>query len=197
MTARFGGRVPSAGGRADWRAVPPNLLLHRLLPPLLVITASIVLHYLLAGAGLAYFARRCGLSTTASYWGAIVFCLGSGIAHLSHISVLATMAWLPWMLALTRALLQPRIAKSRWMHAGGLVLVSALQFLAGHPSNLAPELDGRLCLRGVVVSLLWHERVLYRRSTLWLGCLLASVIVGALQLLPTLQLSALSQEPAG
>ena len=197
-TADLGAGYPLLAEGQTGALYPPNLLLHRLLPPLLVITASIVLHYLLAGAGLAYFARRCGLSTTASYWGAIVFCLGGfGIAHLSHISVLATMAWLPWMLALTRALLQPRIAKSRWMHAGGLVLVSALQFLAGHPQISLLNLMAVFAYAVWLSRCLWHERVLYRRSTLWLGCLLASVIVGALQLLPTLQLSALSQRAGG
>ena len=113
---------------------PPNLLLHVLLPPLLVLTVSIVFHYLLAGAGFYYLSRGFGLSAVASYWGALVFCLGGfGIAHLSHVSVLATLAWSPWMLACTRNLLQATGPKRPWAQGVGLALSCGLQFLAGHP----------------------------------------------------------------
>jgi len=197
-TAGLGAGYPLLAEGQTGALYPPNLLLHALLPPLLVLTASIVLHYLLAGAGFYYFSRCYGLSGVASYWGAIVFCLGGfGIAHLSHISVLATLAWLPWMFAFTHNLLQANAPRRRWPQMAGMALACGLQFLAGHPQVSLLGMLAVAAYAAWAARALRREGALLRRSAVWLACLAAGAVIGGAQLLPTLQLSALSQRAGG
>ncbi len=161
---------------------------------------SIVMHIWLAGAGTYLLARRRpGLSPLAAFLAAAVFCLGGFLgAQVEHINQLNASAWLPWLLLCLEAALAG--GRRRWLAvlaAAGLV---ALALLAGHTQAAYIVFFG-----AGVYALLRGWGALRRRQWLpglaGLGLLLAAGLMGALlaagQLLPTLELTALSTRSGG
>ena len=179
---------------------PLNWLLYCLFPPELGLNASIVLHYVIAGAGFYLYARSTKLSPGAAYLGGIIWTLGGfSIAHLSHVSILTVAAWLPWMFLCTHRLLSangtaerfPRLAR-----ALELALVVGLQFLAGHPQM---SFLGLVPLLAYTLTIAWSSglsRSLPRLAH-WLGAMALGTLLGAPQLLPALELGAISQRAGG
>lgn len=179
---------------------PLNWLLYWLFPPELGLTASIVLHYVITGVGFYLYARSMKLSAGAAYLGGMVWTLGGfNVAHLSHISILTVAAWLPWMFLCTHKLLVATETEGRtrrWMWALELALVFGLQFLAGHPQT---SFLGLVPLLGYAVTMAWPSGLRHTAPRLarWLGALIVGTLLGALQLLPTLELASVSQRGGG
>ena len=175
--------------------------MYGLMPAERALSASIVVHYLLAGAGLFAYARSLSLSRCSAYFGAIVLALGGfNIAHLSHVSILSVVAWMPWMFFFTHGLLR-RDPESRVLttvaRALGLGLVVGMQFLAGHAQI---SLMGLVALAIYALYLGWARRALRAslwRWGIWLGAVFLGVLLGAAQLLPAIELSGLSQRAGG
>ena len=179
---------------------PLHWLLDRFLPPELALNASIILHYILAGAGFFGYARTLGTSRKAAYFGALVLTLGGFyVAHLSHVSIIATAAWLPWMFALTHRLLAPRDGERRhllWTTLG-LGVVTGLQFLTGHPQI---SLLGLMALAAYALFVAWPgglSRMALRGWGCWVGALFLGVALAAPQLWATAELTGLSQRAGG
>ncbi len=177
---------------------PLNWLMCAVLPVDRALSASIIVHYLLAGAGFFAWARSSRLSRGAAYFGAIVLALGGfNIAHLSHVSILSVAAWMPWMFFFTRVLLGRRpdnrmMASLGW--ALGLALVVGIQFLAGHAQI---SMMGLAALSVYALWTGWASRAPRARLYAWLGAVLLGVLLGAPQLLPMAELSRLSQRAGG
>ena len=178
---------------------PLNWLLYGLLSPELGVNVSIILHYLLAGSGFYVCARKKS-SPGAAFLGSIVFTFGGfSIAHLSHLSILSVAAWLPWMFVLTQNLLdsEGQKGKRHWLSALGLAIVVGLQFLAGHAQV---SLLGLICLAAYALFMACRSHTsgrISRRFGLWLGAMFLGVLLGAPQLLSTLELGSLSQRAGG
>jgi len=94
----------------------------------------VVLHYPLAGMGLALLLRRWGHGWTASVTGGVVLMLGGFYASIGNfINNLQTVAWLPWVfLAWDRVLDEGRIR-----HLLIFAVLCGVAFLGGEPQMLA------------------------------------------------------------
>ncbi len=89
-----------------------------------------IAHYVVAGAGMLVLLNQVGLPAIPAGVGALTF-MFSGFfwAHVAHLSILQSSAWLPWLLAAhARALLT---RSPGWAVTAGAVL--ALVALGGHP----------------------------------------------------------------
>ena len=199
-TANLGVGYPLLAAGEVGALYPLNWLLYRVLPAEIALNASIVLHYLLAGAGFYVYTRSLSASRKAAYFGALVFTLGGFyVAHLSHVSIVTVAAWLPWMFALTHHALAPQSDRRgvRLWAVLGLGIVVGLQFLGGHAQI---SLLGLIALGAYAVFLAWPSgasRVALQRWGGWLGALIVGTLLASPQLLATLQLASLSQRAGG
>lgn len=178
--------------------------------------ASIVLHILIAMWG-AYLAgeRAMGLDRSGAVVTAVLFALGGYLtAQIEHINQLQGLAWLPWYLVVLTYAGDEKVLSNFVVVAKtavGLTLLFSLQFLAGHTQTL---------FISIVMVLLWsvgkianyylnaagEDGLLFRFSTmryrvrvpaaLLIGGGLA-LLVTAVQLLPTFQLTQLSSRSGG
>ena len=201
---------------------PPNILLCALLPVEVALNVSILAHFLLAGVGMYLFCRSLTLHRGPSLTGGIVFMMGGFlVAHLNHISILSVAAWLPYLMlagrhtldvyAPTRGSNRKQPSRSRrvtWTIV--LALLVAIQFLAGHPqiSLLNILLLGAYVLHESASIGKSHlpganprgcVELLRRLRLVWpVGlALLMGTAIAAPQLLPSYELTGLSQRAGG
>ncbi|MGB9879801.1 MAG: hypothetical protein ACPLRM_03475, partial [Anaerolineae bacterium] len=77
---------------------PPNLILHALLPVPVALNVFILGHFVWAAIGAYAFARRLKVGRTAALCSGLVYALGGFlVAHLNHVNIVASAAWLPWI----------------------------------------------------------------------------------------------------
>lgn len=155
----------------------------------------IVLHVLLAGAGMYALARSFALDRfPALFAGAAYMLSGFMLAHAIHQQIVTLAAWYPLILLLFRKTL--RDARWRWVFATGLAL--------GH-STLAgfPQLTLFLYLF-LLFFFVFEMALSYPRTRIFsapalhsaaraAAVVVISVAIAAFQLLPTIELSPLSQ----
>ncbi|HOG46282.1 MAG TPA: YfhO family protein [Anaerolineae bacterium] len=173
---------------------PLNLLLYRWLPLPAALNYSALLSFWIAGAGLFMYARALGLRRGAAFLAGCTFMLGGFLpAHLGHMNMVAAVAWLPWLLwGIERATQAP--SRRAWALPAAFF---GLMGLAGHPQVLllsaipaaAQALLGPLGSRQPRPGLRRHLGQLALCS----GALTVGGVLAAAQLLPTYQLTALSQ----
>ena len=178
------------------------------------VAGSIVLHVVLAGLGTLVFARRSlKLHWLAALTSAVIFALGGFLgAQVEHVNQLNTMAWLPWTFVLLDASAESR---RRLASTLGLGLVIALMLLAGHAQatyiclaglGLYAVVGGRgedTRSRHQVSDIKWLAAVRTHfvsrlpRMGVFILATLIGVLLAAVQLLPTLELSRLSVRSGG
>lgn len=195
---------------------PLNWPLWLLLPTPYAVSASILLHLLIAGVG-AYLAgrRALGLGRWAGTVTAVLFALGGYLtAQVEHINQLQGLAWMPWFLWVAATVFCSKTG-SRWALVGrgtvGFALLFSLQMLAGHSQTSfitgvmllvwggAHALEYWLLRNGAHgLGLSFQWRRFWRRLPLVLlmGGGLA-VLITAVQLLPTFELSQYSSRQGG
>lgn len=162
------------------------------LPPVAAMNVAVVLSYAIAGIGTWALARACGLARLGALIAASAFTAsGFMLAHMEHLSIVQAAAMLPVMLwAIAR-----RCETGRVRYDLAFALALALQLFAGHPQTLVFSLLVAVPFalwRGWDRS--WPERL---RTWLVLGAMAALGLgLGALQLLPTLDLIGESQRQA-
>lgn len=187
---------------------PPNWPLIGLDAPTAV-KAAIVMHIGWAAIGMYVFARRVlNVSMLAGTLSGAIFALGGYLtSQVEHINQLQGLAWLPWAFWLWE-----EAAAGQRRAVVGLSLVLALQLLAGHTQTTF--------MTGVGLGLwaLWATFTMWRRrevlspvsaygdgaairlsapiGLLALAAILAAALAAA-QLLPTLELTALSSRSSG
>ncbi|MEX0804960.1 MAG: hypothetical protein WD688_16825, partial [Candidatus Binatia bacterium] len=115
---------------------PPHLLFF-ILPFFAAIRIIFVLHFLIAMVGsyklLRYWSYPCYLSIL----GALLFTLGGTLVSLSNLlNHFQTAVWLPWVLLFW----EEAIRAGSWKRFVALVLILAVQFLAGSPELFALSL---------------------------------------------------------
>ncbi len=196
---------------------PPHLLLYRLLPVDLALNYDILLHLGWLAVGVYLFARIRNTTRVGAAIAALAFAAGGfGAGRITHLSVIAVAAWLPWMLLIFEKWRQaPRLRY--WVV---LTIVFALQFLAGHPQFILLNLltfgvyvvaaafglldDGAAEPRGFAADerkalLRLRGRILERGLRIaapFLGIALAAGIA-AVQLVPTAELAQASARAGG
>ena len=171
------------------------------------VSASILIHLLLAGVGTYLAGRRTlALGQTAAAFAAALFSLGGYLtAQVEHVNQLQGLAWLPWLFVAAAPLVQPTsapfnsrriLSPSAWIGA-----LLALQLLAGHTQTVF--------ISGVALAL-WlgahalqstetpaRPRALARVAVALLGGVALAALLAAIQLLPTLELTAQSSRQGG
>ena len=180
-------------------AHPLHLLLYRFLPLGPAFNMEIVFTYvaMLIGTGLLFL--RLGLASEAAWLGAMVFAFsGFNLFNLMHVNHIAAVAHVPWLLLAAHVLLTSPDRRGRAPAFVGVALVVGSQLLIGNPQYM--------WLTFVVLALmtawLWHDGVPTSRVGLLIGAGALGALLGAVQLLPTLDFArestrmAYSQEEA-
>jgi len=195
---------------------PLNWPLWWLLPTPYAVSASILIHILIAGIGTYLAGRQClSLSAFSALIASLLFAVGGYVtAQVEHINQLQGIAWLPWFLV---ALCTWKPVNGDWKKSAklsvSLAILFTFQLLAGHMqtafitvvgvvvwliltvmTTASPDgkvNDGRL---GRLQSTLQH--LLYAFIPLIVGGLIA-LMLAAIQLLPTLELTLQSSRQGG
>lgn len=155
----------------------PATYLFAILPPLAAYSASLYLHYVLAGWGMYRWLRSLDREWRAALLGAVAFeFCGYLIAHRQHLTIQHAVAWVPWIFLGWQRFAATGSGRSFALAAGAL----GLQLLVQH---LQPSIITGILLTGYVGIVLLP----CRRSLLWAypaGMLLGGAI-GAVQIIPT------------
>ncbi|MFQ5435133.1 MAG: hypothetical protein ACE5FD_09685, partial [Anaerolineae bacterium] len=189
---------------------PLNWPLWLLLPAPYAVSASILLHLAIAGAGTYLAGRRTlGLSRTAAWLAAILFALGGYVtAQVAHVNQLQGMAWLPWFLVVMgtggwglgdrgSGVGDRGWGLGVWRWAAGFGGLWALQLLAGHTQTAFITGVGV----GVYLIVNGQLSIVNYQLRRGVGALLGGGVLAlglaAVQLLPTLELAQLSSRQGG
>ncbi len=168
---------------------PLHLLLYRFLPLTIAFNLEVIASYVLAFAGMWMFLRRLGASVLSTAIGAMAFAFsGFQLLHLGHPNAVAIAAHIPWLLLAIDAAVSAS-ATARAKGAVGISLITASAVLLGYPQYV--WLSALACgMYAVVAGPSWRA--------LWLPAAagLAGLSLGAVQLLPTLDLLADSSRTA-
>ncbi|HUP84630.1 MAG TPA: YfhO family protein [Acidimicrobiales bacterium] len=159
---------------------PPNLLF-LVASPALANNALVMLDFAVAAIGAFLLARRLTGDETAALTGGLCFALsGFMFGHLSHQNLVASAAWLPWVL-FGYELLRERLSSTRLLLGGGAL---ALALLAGHAQVFLIALLMVGTYAAAITALEFRDQHL---RPLLLAGLVVVVGVGlsAVQLLPT------------
>jgi hypothetical protein len=184
---------------------PLNWPVWWLLPTPYAVSASIILHLMIAGWGTYLAGRRAlSLSRAAALLAAFLFALGGYLtAQVEHINQLQGLAWLPWFLVvLGRRGLETRDWRLVLRRGTAVALLFSLQLLAGHTQTAF--ITGAGVGVFLVASGRWRvasitryvSRITFHVLPLLGGAVLAGLIT-AVQLLPTLELSQYSSRQGG
>jgi hypothetical protein len=170
---------------------PPIRLMTLLLGPASYVALELytIAHFVLAGLGMLLLGRTLGLTVVAAGVAALTF-MFSGFfwAHASHLTIVQTASWAPWVLAAhARALATGSVGWT--VGAGG---VCALMFLGGHPQialyiALALGLFWAVAIRDAWRRISWRRRLAMTATTA--AVLGLGVALAAPQLLPTMALA--------
>jgi hypothetical protein len=108
---------------------PPNWLF-AVFPPRVAINLVVITTYHIALTGTYLYGRRIGLNRLGAMVAGMVFTFGGFmVAHLGHTNIIATAAWLGWILLAIEELYIS--FRWRWVSLGALFV--AMSFLAGAP----------------------------------------------------------------
>jgi hypothetical protein len=160
---------------------PPTWLAW-LLPVRLALSLQLAFHLWLMGAGTWLFLRRAGATQTGALLAALTFTF-SGFSgariFAGHLGLLATIAWLPWLLF---ALLWAT-GRRHWLAGFVAGIPFGLAILAGHTASL---IYLAIVWGALALYLVWQERdaVVFRQLVLAVG---AGLALSAVQLLPLIQ----------
>ena len=174
---------------------PPTWLAW-LLPVRYALSLQLALHLWLLGAGAWLLLRRSGTTQAGALLGAVTLAFSGFVGariFAGHLGLLATVAWLPWLLlAMQWAATQGSSVKRRWM-AGLLAGIPwGMAILAGHTASLIP-----LGIAwGAHVLYLWRQQRDGRVLVQALLALAAGLALSAVQLAPFAQFLAASTRAA-
>ncbi len=154
----------------------------------------LVAHYWLAAAFTYLFLRDIGLRRVGALAGGVAFAFsGFMVAHLGHLPMVLVATWIPLvLLTLRRAYISHALAGWVWAIVAGLCLTMSL--LAGHVQIFS---YGLMAAGLLWLFLLFQKQPLTGKSTMpWVakGALIVAIAlgIGAVQLLPSVELSAQS-----
>jgi hypothetical protein len=182
---------------------PFDLGLHWLMPAHTALALSILFHFAWASLGMYLFVRVSGYRESSALLAGLVFGFGGfALAHLSHPTLFAATAWLPWLVCFQKRCWRDCFAGRKtfvfWFLMMSLSI--GLQLLGGHPqlvflNLIAFTLLGVLETVSQPIELTHGNRWLkigMRRLPLTILLIIASTALGAgiaaVQLFPTAEL---------
>jgi hypothetical protein len=143
-------------------------------------------HVFLAGAFTYWLLRRLGLGRAAAVAGATVYQLGAYTAsQAEHLGAVDAAAWLPlaWLCVIVLS------ERFRWRWLAGLACALAMSLLAGFPATTAVVFISCFLLAAILTILRRASPLVLVRTTIAAAW---AVLLAAIQVFPTLQLSRLS-----
>ena len=174
---------------------PPNWLTIPLNPPD-SIRVSILLHEVWAALGVYALARKTlHLSPLAAGLAGALFAFGGYTgAHVEQINQLQGLAWMPWLFLLYHRALKGRLFYYGLLLAAGL----ALQLFTGHTQTVFITGVG-LALYGVGLAAKrpWRITTFLRPLLILVAAGFVALLLAAPQLIPTLELTGLSNRGSG
>lgn len=182
---------------------PFDLILF-LLPMEYFFGLSLLLHLWIAGLGCYALARICGASAFPALFAGLAYGLnGFTMIHIpfgNHLTY-AGAAWAPWLFFVTAGYVLRPGQRLAWSAAGALVVW--LHFMCGHPQMLFYSLVFDVLLVGGLLAWLGRREEGLERSHLtalglgWMGVLLLGMLMGAFQLIATLEYLAFANRAGG
>lgn len=178
---------------------PLNLLLYKILPAYYAISYSNLLHFAWAACGMYVLARSLNMRMPSALLAGFIFSFNGFIfGHLSHPTVIAAIAWLPWLIFLQSRLLGALTGNTGsagiWLLL--TTLVFGIQFLSGSIQIAFLNTLAFIAIGGASAlffqpELGWRARI--RAALLTLAVpLIVGAGLAAVQLAPTLELIGLT-----
>ncbi len=113
---------------------PTHPFLYGLLPMDVATNYDILINLAWVAVGMYLFLRALKLRPASAFLGALSFGFGGFfVARLQHMSVLATASWLPWLFWCWEKHEQETNRPARWRWWALLAIFSGIQLLGGHP----------------------------------------------------------------
>jgi hypothetical protein len=171
---------------------PLHLLLYGVLPLGAAVNVEMIATYVCGFAGMYWLLRRLALAPAAALMGGMLFAFcGIQMLHFQHLNLAALVAHIPWLLAAADMVMLDGRPSRRGFAAVALVVASAA--LLGFPQGL--------WWNGLALSAFVLVRAIETgRWTRVLVCAIAALdglAIGAIQILPTLDLAAHSMRTVG
>lgn len=164
---------------------PLHWLQYRLLPMGTAFGLDFLLSYVALFFGTFYFFRHLKLEKSASLFGAIIFSFaGFNLWHYMHLAPMAAIAHLPWLLVSNDKILCSTDHKQRVRAQLFSLLLTTSQCLRGHPQFMWFCVIAE-CAFALVRVRQW---VNWRRPFLLAASKVLGVVIGAIQLLPLLDM---------
>jgi hypothetical protein len=164
-------------------AHPLHWLLYRFLPLGPAFNLEIITPFAAMLAGTGLLLRRFGLGREAAWFGAMVFTFsGFNLFNLMHMNHAAVIAHLPWLLLATHILLTSPDRRNRALAFAGVALVVGSEHLIGNPQYVWLT----YVVLAYMVGCLCYSGAPWSRVALLVGAGALGSLIGAAQLLPTL-----------
>jgi hypothetical protein len=163
---------------------PLHLLLYRSFPLTLAFNLELILSYVFALIGMSMWLHRRGLAWASGVLGGATFAFsGFMLLHVVHMNAVSVVAHLPWLLlAVDYAMVGSRSRRLALLSVSGLV---ASQILLGYPQYTVMS----YWATGLYIAVIGGKA---EPRSIWLvlSAAFAGILLGAVQLLPTLDLLA-------
>jgi hypothetical protein len=166
---------------------PFHQLLYRIFSLSTAFNLEVIVNYPIAFAGMYFLLRRLRLSGTASLFGALLFAFsGFNLLHYHHVNMIAVVAHLPWLLVAADVLIVDKGRRAQTFAFAAVALIVGSELLLGFPQAVWWNL--------LMLGAFGLLRGLDTGRWLWLVPCAAGVafgvLIGAIQLLPTLDSAA-------
>jgi hypothetical protein len=166
---------------------PLHQALYRLLPLGAAFNLEFIINYLMAFAGTFWFMRRLRFAGVPALLGAMLFTFcGFNLLHHAHINMLAVVAHMPWLLAAADLLIVDDRPRARALAFAAVALILGSELLIGFPQAVYWN---AIALAAFGTFRAWETRR-WRRLAECGGAAAIGVLLGSIQLLPTLDVAA-------
>ena len=168
---------------------PFHQLLYRVFPLGIAFNFELIANYLMAFAGMFLFMRRLRFGRACALFGAMLFAFsGFNLLHHQHVNMVAVVAHLPWLLAATDALLVDDRRRVQTLAFAAIAVILGSELLIGFPqavwwNAIAVAVFGLFRAR---------ETGRWRPLASCIGAAVIGVLLGGIQLLPTLDVASQS-----
>lgn len=165
---------------------PLHLLLYGALPLWIAFDLEFLASYVAAFAGMYWFARRLALSRAAALFAGMLFAFsGFQLLHFLHVNLVAVAAHIPWLLASLDLLITAGDRRARVVGFVAVAAVIASGILLGFPQAVWWNV-----LAGSAFAIFRAaEAGRWRRLVACAGAAFTGLLLGGIQLLPTLDMT--------
>lgn len=193
MPSLFSGFYLTGSGQAGTYH-PLHWLLYRFFPLDTAFNLEVLSSYIVMFPGMLLFLRRHLATAEASWLGAITFTFsGFCTLHFLHPNAIAVVSHLPWLLVCIDRVLRPSPGRSIIAAEVGLALLTGSQILLGYPQYVWYSVLTEILYCLMIAS--WNGPWL-RGSACIAAFKLAGLLLGAVQLLPSMEALSESERTA-